>query len=155
MILVAFRHSDRRLFARVVCALRGGDSAHCESAIPTGDVAWCVSSSFLDGGVRGKLIDIRDPAKWRVYRVPDGQHLHLDTWLGEHDGDGYDVLGLLGILFRPFGQSRRRRFCSEAVAEHLLLRTPELYDPRTLESVVASLHPRVEWSLAQHEWVTE
>lgn len=149
MILIAFRHSDPRLFARAVCLLRGGDTAHCESAIPTGTLAWCVSSSFLDGGVRGKMIDLRDPAKWRVYRVPDGEHLSLDNWLDAHDMQGYDHLGLLGILWRPAGHSRSRKFCSEAVAEHLMLATPELYDPRTLEDLVERFFPRVAWSDGQ------
>jgi len=152
MLHVAFRHSDRRPFARAVCFLRGGDTAHCESGIPAGDVHWCVSSSFLDNGVRGKLIDLRDPAKWRVYEVPDGQHLHVDDWLAEHDMEGYDILGLLGILWRPAGHSVRRKFCSEAVAEHLLLRTPELYDPRTLEDIVARLFPRIYW--ADGRWIS-
>lgn len=145
MILVAFRHHDHRLASRIICALRGGDVAHCESAIPVAAQAWCVSSSMLDGGVRGKLIDITDAAKWRVYRVPDGQHADLAAWLFANDGAGYDYLGNLGILWRPFGHSRRRWFCSEAVADHLHLRSPELYDPRTLESIVESLFTRVEW----------
>ncbi len=70
MLLIAFRHSDQRLFARLVTFCRGGDSAHVEAAMPSDDaqLSTCVSASFLDHGVRGKLIDITDAGKWRVYR---------------------------------------------------------------------------------------
>lgn len=132
MILLAFRHSDRRLFARVVTALRGGDSAHVEAAIPLQHTHLCVSASFLDGGVRGKVIDISDPAKWRVYRW-DGEHLDPLQWLQAHDKAQYDLRGLLGILAPPVGHSRSRRFCSEAVAEILMLPDPHTYDLVRLE----------------------
>lgn len=148
MHFVAFRHSDRRLFARLVCLVRGGDTAHCETAMGAHDMpaAWCVSASWLDGGVRGKTIDLSDAAKWRVYRLNDDAHVDLRRWLLLHDNWGYDLLGLLGILWRPIGHSRRRMFCSEACADLLQLPEPELYDPRTLESVVRRLGQRVQWS---------
>ncbi len=132
MILIAFRHSDTRIFARGVTLLRGGDSAHVEAAVPVQGVHLCVSASFLDGGVRGKVIDINDPAKWRVYRWT-GPHIDPLVWLQANDGAHYDLRGLLGILAPPVGHSRSKRFCSEAVAEMLMLPYPETYDLVQLE----------------------
>jgi hypothetical protein len=144
VILIAFRHSDSRLFARLVTLLRGGDSAHVESATPLGQLAFCVSSSFIDGGVRGKAIDIQDPAKWRVYQW-NGPHLDLQQWLETNYHSQYDLRGLLGILASRIGHSRSKRFCSESVAEHLMLPYPETYDLVRLESYVKVHAARVVW----------
>lgn len=150
MILIAFRHSDGRIFARGVTLLRGGDSAHVESAIPMGALSLCVSASFIDGGVRGKMIDLRDPAKWRVYRW-EGPHVDLLQWLEDHEDAEYDLRGLLGILAPPIGNDRTKRFCSEAVAEHIRLNYPGTYDLLRLERHVAERAARVEWIGSQ--WV--
>lgn len=136
MILIAFRHSDTSIFARTVTTLRGGDSAHCEVAVPL-DVDGramhlCVSASFIDGGVRGKVIDIGNPDKWRVWRWT-GPHLNPLEWLREHYGAGYDLRGLCGILAPPVGHDRTKRFCSEGAAEMLMLPDPHTYDLVALE----------------------
>lgn len=137
MILIAFRHSDTRPFARLMTALRGGDSAHVEVALPVAELAMCVSASWLDGGVRGKMIDIRNPAKWRVYQW-DGPHADTMQWLLANYGAGYDIRGLLGILAPPVGHSRTKRFCSEAVAEMLGMPDPHTYDLVRLERFLAN-----------------
>jgi hypothetical protein len=150
VILIAFRHSDTRPFARVVTALRGGDSAHVESAIPMGELSLCVSASFIDGGVRGKMIDLTNGEKWRVYKWT-GQHADPIGWLRENYGAGYDLRGLLGILAPRVGHSRRKRFCSESVAEHLMLPYPDTYDLVRLEGFVKAHARRVEWH--SNQWV--
>lgn len=135
MIRICFRYDDTRLFARLVCALRGGDSAHCETAHRwIGDVYDCVSSSWLDGGVRGKLITMPH-TRWRVYEVP-GNPDDVRRWLKEHEGEKYDWLGILGFLlpFRIPGFVRRW-FCVEASADHMWLHHPEQWDLVLLESV--------------------
>lgn len=142
MIRIAFRYDDRRIFARLVILLRGGDSAHCEAAWGwDGTVHDCVSASFLDGGVRGKSI-VMPASKWRIYEVPGV--VDPRVYLAKHDEDGYDVLGLLGVLWAGFGHSRNRRFCSEACAEMIGLPDPHLFDLRTLESVCALIGRRVQ-----------
>lgn len=148
MILIAFRHSDSRLFARAVTLVRGGDSAHVESAVDTGPMSLCVSASFIDGGVRGKMIDLRNPSKWRVYRWVD-EHVDLLKWLERHAHDGYDLRGLLGIVAQRVGHDLGRRFCSESVAEHINLPWPETYDLVRLERHVALRAQRVQWSDGQ------
>lgn len=141
-IRVCFRYGDRRLFARLVTLVQGSDTAHCEAARAwTGDVHECVSSSWLDGGVRGKTIEM--PAgKWRIYEVDAA--IDPLVYLSQHDGDGYDWLGLLGFVIRRIRGFGGRRFCSEAVAEILGLRDPWRFDPATLEAVVAGIGRRVQ-----------
>lgn len=142
IVRVAFRYGDTRLFAWLVCLLRGGDSAHCEVAYPWhGDMYACVSASFLDGGLRAKAMTL-PPTKWRVYEIE--APVHPVDWLDQHQGKGYDILGLLGIVLPPLGHSRRRWFCSEAAADMLGLREPHIYDLRTLESVCARFGKRVQ-----------
>ena len=144
MLLIAIRHSDPQPFARLVTFVCGGDQSHTEAAIPfTGQPhCWCVSSSWMDGGVRDKFIDLSDLAKWRVY-LWSHPHANLRDSLEKYKGWKYDHLGLLGILWRPIGHALHRLFCSEFNAMHLQLKEPHLYDPRGLESVVASLGTRV------------
>lgn len=141
-IRVAFRYGDSRPFARVVTLLRGGDSAHCEAAWSwEGERHRCVSSSFLDGGVRGK--DINMPvSKWRIYEI-DALRDPLE-WCAQNSGAGYDVLGLLGIIFPPIGHARRRWFCSEVVAHLIGLNQPHTFDLRMLEVVCARFGTRVQ-----------
>ncbi len=152
MILIAFRHSDTRIFSRIVTGLRGGDSAHVESAIPSlGDrLSLCVSSSFMDGGVRGKVIDLTDPHKWRVYQWT-GEHADIMKWLRVHYKAKYDKRGLIGILAPAVGHSRSRRFCSEAVAEHLRLPDPHTYDLVALENFLKPRADLVVWR--NDQWV--
>lgn len=141
-VRIAFRYDDRRIFARLVCLLRGGDSAHCE-------VAWkwsgyqheCISASWLDGGVRQKSLRLA-PEKWRIYEV-EAATLPGD-WFREHAGAKYDVLGLLGILFAPAGHSFQRWFCSEVAADILGLTEPNQFDLRALESICARFGKRVQ-----------
>ena len=142
LIRVAFRYDDPRLFARLVTFVRGGDSAHCEAAWAwDGATHRCVSASFLDGGVRGKDIDL-PASKWRVYEIEAA--VDPRVWLAEHDDEEYDVWGLAGFFVRRITGERDKKFCSEAVAAMLGLPKPYLYDLLALESVVARYGRRVQ-----------
>lgn len=147
-LLIGFRHSDNRLYPKLVTWLRGGTSAHCESAVADGGgsrLSLCVSASFMDRGVRGKVIDMSDPHKWRVYLWTLG-HEDLMDWLRRNYNVKYDVRGNLGILAPRVGHNKTKKFCSEAVAEHLQLVDPHTWDPARLESYVAQVSPIVVWS---------
>ena len=134
MIKVAFRYADTRLVARLICWVRGGDSAHCEVVHRSvADMHACISASWVDGGVREKIMAL-PAAKWRIYEVA-GDPLRARAWLAEHDGKGYDLMGLLGFI-RPWARhSRKRWFCSEAAANILDMDAAHLYDVRIMESV--------------------
>ena len=143
MIRIAFRYGDSRIFARLVCLLQGGDSAHCEVAYAwAGRVHQCVSASFLDGGVRQKTLAL-DPAKWRVYEA-EGEPTEVLAWLRRHDAERYDWLGLLGFAIRRIKGWSNRKFCSEACADILGLPDPYRYDLALLESVCARYGKRVD-----------
>ncbi len=142
IVRIAFRYGDTRLFSRLVCLLRGGDSAHCEVATnELGGSYWCVSSSFLDGGVRGKEMPL-PPGKWRIYKIETKRD--PVQWCAEHSGAKYDVLGLLGVVLPPLGHARKRWFCSEVAAAILGLSEPHIFDLRTLEAVCARFGTRVQ-----------
>ncbi len=145
---VAFRHSDRRIFARFVCAIRGGDSAHVEAALPLlGPLHQCVSSSFIDGGARGKVIDITDPSKWRVYKIDDDYHLDPIEWLRKNYKVKYDLLGLVVSTIPVVRDNPNKKICSESVAEMIptLIGDPRIYDLVRLEAELAYFCKRVEW----------
>lgn len=143
MIRVAFRFGDTRRFARLISWWDGSDVAHCEVAgYWTGDVHECVSASWLDGGVRAKNMPL--PAdKWRIYEMA-GDPRHVDAWLGEHDGQGYDWLGLLGFMWRPIRGMLGRKLCSEACAEMVGIRDGWRFGPAMLEAIVARFGRRVQ-----------
>lgn len=146
VVRVAFRYGDTRIFARLVCWWRGGDSAHCEIATPyspyIGYYHDCVSSSFLDGGVRKKVIALR-PEKWRVYEIPTTQWSEVEKWLEANKGAGYDWAGLFGFIIPRINGWAKRKFCSEALAEILGFTKPNKFDLVLLESVVQRLGHRL------------
>lgn len=146
MFRVAFRYDDKRWFSRLVCFIRGGDSAHCEAVrnYRPGFDSTCASASWVDGGVRYACIRLH-PEKWRVYEVEGIPVDLIDTWMGKHQGEDYDLVGLLGVVLPTiFGHSTRRWFCSEVVANMLGMTDPHLYDLRVLESVCAKVGKRVQ-----------
>lgn len=143
MIRVAFRYDDKRIFARLVCLVQGGDSAHCEAAwYWEGEAHKCVSASWVDGGVRGKEI-VMPPEKWRIYEMPIKSDLALQ-WLVVNKGMPYDFLGLLGFFIRRISGIRKAWFCSEAVADMIGLPDPHRYDLALLESVCQRFGTRVQ-----------
>jgi hypothetical protein len=143
LIRVAFRYGDARLFARVIGWWQRHDSAHCEVAETWGgSVHACVGASFLDRGVRMKVIDM-PPEKWRIYEI-DRPASSVAAWYDRHKGDDYDVLGLLGFLWRPIRGRDRRWFCSELVANVIGLQEPHRYDVAAIEHVCDLIGRKVQ-----------
>lgn len=143
MIRICFRHGDSRWFSRLICLARGGDSAHCEVGFNwwDGQTYECVSSSWVDGGVRDKVIRM-PPEKWRVYEVP-GDKLDAHHWLEQHRGENYGWAKLvrfaIGLRLRWGGP-----VCSGVCADIMRLPEPWLYDVRLLESVCARYGARIQ-----------
>jgi len=73
----------------------------------------CGSSSFMDGGVRMKVIELV-PEHWDVIDVPAIDGLKVLSWFNEHLGDPYDLVGLLATSF-PVAHGKRKWFCNEAI----------------------------------------
>ena len=131
-LTVAFYKGRKRLFNRLVSWYLRGAYSHCELVTRTDEngVSDCISSSFMDGGVRLKRMRL-DPAHWDLVEV-DGDPRKVHYWLDMHEGDGYDVLGLLGFVWRRQKGYQDKWFCSEAVAEALGMQESWRFDPMTL-----------------------
>lgn len=155
-LLVAFRYGDTRLFARLVCLIRGGDSAHCEAAAPqdletrldpaaSGALFYCVSSSWVDGGPRPVTMRL-PPSKWRIYET-DLSAERADEWLAEQRRLGYIRYGwwkLIRFLFPFIRPSRGGPICTEAIAAMVDLGHTDSWDLRTLEAAIAWRYRRVQ-----------
>ena len=125
------------IYSRVVRWWTKSDYSHVELVLSTGR-AW--SSSFEDGGVRSKLIDF-DPARWDLVDLPPALERAAVVWFEAHLGAGYDLVGNLQFVVSPIPHSRRRWFCSEAVAAALGIPDPWRYSPGTLASALTLLKP--------------
>lgn len=143
MVKIAFRYADKRIFARLVCLWRGGDSAHCEVVEETSQpgVYTCLSASWLDGGVRIKRMSL-PASKWRVYTVHSTEDIY--PWAARNVGKKYDWFGLLGFVLPRIRGKKQSYFCSEVGAEIIGLREPYKFDLRLLESVCARYGERIQ-----------
>ena len=110
--------------------------SHCELVVSTGR-AW--SASFEAGGVRSKLVDF-DPPKWDLIDLPDALEPAAVAWFTAHRGAKYDLLGNLQFILAAIPHSRKRWFCSEAVAAALEIPDPWRYDPGTLAGALTLLN---------------
>ena len=135
-MIVAFYTGRTRLFNRLVCWWLRGAYSHCEALIdPLPDGRWlCASSSYLDGGVRLKVIELH-PDRWALVGVPADAG-RVRQWFERRAGQGYDVPGLLGFVWRRTRAAPHRWFCSEAVAAALGYREAWRFDPCTLHAAL-------------------
>jgi hypothetical protein len=102
-------------------------------------LAICASSSFLDGGVRVKHMQL-DPDHWDVIEV-GGSTDAAWLWLQQHYGQPYDLLGLAGFIARTLGHDKGRWLCSEAVAAMLGIPDAWRFDPCSLWAALSRRQP--------------
>lgn len=129
---VAFYKDKSAFLDRLISWWMRGDYSHCEIVVrdlPTGE-SYCYSSSRQDGGVRGKAI-LLDPTKWDLLEV-DGDSKQVESWFLSKSGCKYDLVGLLGFVFRRVGADKSKYFCSEAVASSLGFEDSWRFDPNAL-----------------------
>lgn len=114
-MLIAFYHGRKRVFNRFVSWWTRGPYSHVEAVFgdPSRPVL-CGSSSFIDGGVRLKVIDL-NPEHWHILDAPtiDADRV-LDGFRAEI-GRPYDLVGLLSTSFPLVPHSVYGEFCNEAV----------------------------------------
>ena len=96
------------------------------------------SSSAMDGGVRIKSIEF-EPDKWDFVDLPEGLAQPALQWFGRHEGAAYDYLGNVHFVLSPVAGSKRKWFCSEAVAAALGIPDPGRFDPGTLHAALTFL----------------
>lgn len=132
----AFYKGRTRLFSRLTAWWLRGDYSHCELVLGTDEsgMAICASSSMMDGGVRVKHMRL-DPAHWDIVPVA-GDPAQAWAWLLEHEGEGYDYLGLVGFIARVLGHDKERWVCSEAVAAMLGIPESWRFDPCSLRAAL-------------------
>ena len=133
-MIVAFYKGRKHLFNRLVSWYLRGPYSHCELVLQTSPdgVSLCVSSSFMDGGVRIKNMKL-DPEHWDLVEV-DGSPANAWLWAVDHENDSYDLLGLLGFVWRRQTGEQNKWFCSEAVAAMRGTPEPYRFDPMTLHA---------------------
>lgn len=134
---IAFYIAKDRLFNRVVGNWLRGPS-HCEAIVrerPDGTMC-CWSASYMDNGVRYKEMRL-NPNKWVIVDVPWAQPSLVEAWFEKHNGEPYDLVGLLGFPWRPIQGEKNKWFCSEAIAASLGFPEPFRFDPATLLATVS------------------
>lgn len=111
--------------------------SHVEVIAGTADLdapAWCVSSSFRDGGVRGKTITLRAD-RWDLVEVPGPCFTPVNRFLSLRGGMPYDFLGALLSPLRLPTEPRTTKgawFCSEVAAQIMGVPDPWAYSPGRL-----------------------
>ncbi len=118
------------LYNRLGRFLDRGPYSHCELQMSDG-VSW--SSSFMDGGVRGKRIGYSSVGCWDFIEIPSiFTEARARRWFDANAGKGYDVWGNVRFFCGLARDSTDRWFCSEACAAALGFREPFRYGPNGL-----------------------
>ena len=123
--------------------LTRGQYSHAEIAVqehPQASVYTCYSASIRDKGVRCKVMPL-PAAKWDLIPLPSAPEAHeqLQRLWTSTEGQGYDLMGALGIAF-GLPQNRRRWFCSEWCATALGLPDSWRWSPNDLAVIVPALY---------------
>lgn len=144
----ALYKGKQRLSSRFLAWWQRSDYSHCERVLSLiGNRAYCGSSSFLDGGVRRKWIDL-NPQHWEVWAI-DARPGGAGEWFIDHDGERYDLPGLLGFVFRRVKGFLRAWWCSEAVTASDGWVDPWRFDVATLAAVLKTFGRPVPLPAAQ------
>lgn len=109
-----------------------GKYSHVEIVFSDGTSA---SSSFLDGGVRFKYIDFSG-GNWDLLKLDQFDELSARRWFAQHDGQRYDLFGVGRFIVGFVGETKKRWFCSEAVAEALGFKDSWRFEPNILAAVL-------------------
>ena len=131
---LAFYKGREDLYDRLISWWTRGPYSHVELVI---NGNYCMSSSPKDGGIRFKHIDLR-PDHWDLVELEGYDPAYAYNWFKEHEGRKYDILGILGFVFGPLRQDKKRFFCTEAIGHALKMKEPWRLDPNAMYAVVTS-----------------
>lgn len=131
---LAFYKGREDLYDRLISWWTRGPYSHVELVI---NENYCMSSSPKDGGIRFKHIDLR-PDHWDLVELEGYDPAYAYNWFKEHEGRKYDILGILGFVFGPLRQDKKRFFCTEAIGHALKMKEPWRLDPNAMYAVVTS-----------------
>lgn len=123
------------VYNRLVRARGRGPYSHVELCFPDGR---CASSSWMDGGVRLKTMELGDD-NWDFIELPIEWAPVALQWFITHEGKAYDFWGNVHLTFGFVADSPDNYFCSEAAAAALLINEPWRMEPNALYHVVQRL----------------
>lgn len=125
---VAFYKGKGGTFNKLIRWWTKSDYSHVELII---DGVW-YSSSHIDGGVRGKVIEPK-PGHWDIYQLKNVDTLYARDCIRYALTHKYDWTGIIFSQIFPLGlQNPERYFCSELVGEALSIDYPQRYSPGEL-----------------------
>lgn len=136
---IAFYKGRNKPFNWLVSWKMNGPYSHCEAVFdlaPSGAFS-CASSSFSDGGIRFKDIELRAD-RWDVIDVPGIDAEQAMRWFKAHAGAPYDVRGLVSFIV-PVGNTPGGWFCNEAVGAACGVPEPHRFEPNTLACLLERL----------------
>ena len=125
---IAFYKGEGNFFNKLIRWWTDSQITHVELII---DDVW-YSSSHRDGGVRGKVIT-PNPDNWDIYYINVKDEYYAKEVISNAMGCGYDWTGIIGSQILPFSLHwPGHYFCSEIVAEALMIDKANRYAPHEL-----------------------
>lgn len=124
------------IYNRLTRLLDRGIYSHCELVFGNGVSA---SSSFLDGGVRFKVIEYSQQDNWDFLPLPDVRGViesSAMTWFKAHEGERYDIWGNLRFATGFAYDSPGKWFCSESVMAALGFSEAYRYGPSGMAALL-------------------
>ncbi len=103
------------LYNRMGRLLDHGPYSHFE-LITSGPTRVSLSSSYMDGGVRGKLVRYSSVGCWDFIQIPDADgELERGVWhyFNQTNGEKYDIWGNVRFAIGAVSESPDRSFCNE------------------------------------------
>ena len=127
------------LYNVIVRAWDRGTYSHCEVIFSDNMSA---SASYIDGGVRFKNISYSSD-NWDFVDIGNVDEHSAREWFVRHQGQGYDLRGNLHFVIGFIGDSKKKWFCSEAVAASLGFKEPWRFTPNTLYATLSTMKDKV------------
>ena len=119
-----------------------GIYSHSEIVIgddPFNQPAYCASATGVEGGVRGKMMQLAK-ADWDLIEIDWISEQTVEDWMTLHDADKYDYIGDVRFLLPLVAcQGQGTWFCSEMCAAILGFEEPWRMDPNMLPVAVKNI----------------
>lgn len=136
------------LINRAIRLVTRSKYSHVEIIIgdPAKEAVFAISSSGVDGGVRGKTL-VMKADKWDFLPIPWLTEAQVLAWLNQYQGAAYDYFGTARFLL-PFAAREHEQawFCSEACGEMMGIDEPWRFDPATLMTTASAILKRLSQS---------
>ena len=151
-VAVASYIGKGKLFNSLVRNWDNTDISHTELVLNVhdNDILQSWSSSFMDGGVRGKSIKL-NPENWLIVEIPitNDEYKFIIDHIDKTRGLKYDVLGVFTNSIGAVSNNKQKWFCNEWVGAALQIMEPHRYRPASFHNIAQRLsYERRNW---EHE----